>query len=109
MTTTPPVTVHADSLVAKGLASGQCNSTHHRELTTITKVLHDLAHTAVDLRTEHVKAHAGHPWNELADSLAKRESRRDHPSQPQPEWTEAFSANREREWEWMYQADDQTL
>ena len=68
--TIPPVTVHTDSLVAKGLASGQYNSTHHREFTTITRVLHDLASTAVDLRTDHVKAHAGHPWDELADSLA---------------------------------------
>ena len=70
-------------------------------------MLRDLASTAVDLRT--VKAHVGHPWNELADSLAKRESRSDQHRQPQPEWTEAFSADREREWEWMHQADDKTL
>ena len=98
-----------DSMVARGLANGNYQTTKQQGLTALTRVLHDLAKTAVDLRTDHVKAHSGHPWNELADSLAKREARAEQDSHPQPEWTRAFIADREREWEWMRQADAHTL
>ena len=54
------------------------------------------------MRTDHVYAHSGHPWNELADSLAKRQTRRDDGS-PQPEWTAAFHTDRQRLWEWIHQ------
>ena len=54
------------------------------------------------MTADHVHAHNGHTWNELAGSLARRQTKRDDGS-PQPEWTMAFHADRQRLWAWLHQ------
>ena len=101
--TKPAVTIHADSLVARGFAKGTFQPKHPNQLTQLARITHDLAASVTDLSTDHVRAHLGHPWNELADSLAKRQAKRTDGS-PQPEWPLAFHADRERQREWLEMA-----
>ena len=78
----PSVVVHTDSLVAKGFADGTFIPKKPDHLTRLARVLFDLAQSVTDMRTDHVYAHSGHPWNELADSLAKRQTRKEEGSPP---------------------------
>ena len=60
-------------------------------------MLYDLANSVADMTTYRVSARAGRAWNEVADSLARRQAKRDEAS-PRPEWTAAFHADRRRLW-----------
>eukprot|EP00959_Pyramimonas_sp_CCMP1952_P091654 1918729-Pyramimonas_sp.AAC.1 len=62
--------MHVDTRPNRDLRSYIHNGAH-RHSVAISIQLHGLASDATDLCADHAHAHAGHPWNELADSAAK--------------------------------------
>eukprot|EP00969_Alexandrium_andersonii_P269542 11913540-Alexandrium_andersonii.AAC.1 len=72
-------TVHPDSLLAAHSAQGRAEAAAHAHLQhrvrcTVMAIQAERQAqgriVAPTVTWEHVKAHSGHPWNELADSLA---------------------------------------
>eukprot|EP00972_Heterocapsa_arctica_P082848 12208681-Heterocapsa_arctica.AAC.1 len=53
----------------------------------------------------HVKAHTGHPWNELADSVANIASNDRMPHAPR-EAAERLGPGNAYAWEWLKHAPD---
>jgi ribonuclease HI len=62
--------IQSDSLLAIGAAAATSRTKYHgMQALCADLLLVARQHMTIDLH--HVKAHAGHPWNELADSVAK--------------------------------------
>ena len=91
---------------SQGLRGRQLLTQEAEPSDTTRSDLHDLAVTVADITTDHVYAHGGHPWNEIADSLAKRQAKRTDDS-PQSQWTQAFHADRQRLRKWLHEAPDE--
>ena len=73
-----PAIIHFDNLLVEGPILGTYNFRLHLDLAQASRTLAWYARELRHLGTMHVKAHSGHPWNELADKLAG-EPRLGHP------------------------------
>eukprot|EP00969_Alexandrium_andersonii_P334432 14778425-Alexandrium_andersonii.AAC.1 len=78
------VTTHPDSLLAAHSAQGRVEASAHAQLQhRVRRTLMAIQAgqqargrvVAPTVTWEHVKAHSGHPWNELVDSLATQAKR----------------------------------
>ena len=78
------VTCVCDSKVAIGLASGDFAATSNREIVAFVRALFEVCAAWRGVALEWVKGHSGHPWNELADSLATLVSKGKMPCSPMP-------------------------
>eukprot|EP00969_Alexandrium_andersonii_P229038 10115020-Alexandrium_andersonii.AAC.1 len=66
------VTFHPDSTLALDATIGTAYADVHRPLQVKLRAMYaSLSRRMVD-QCAHIKSHAGHPWNELADSIASR-------------------------------------
>ena len=66
------VCIHHDSTYAVNVITGEMKAKKNKALVEKGASLLLEARGSCDVRFEHVKAHSGHKWNDLADSLAKR-------------------------------------
>ncbi len=66
-----PVHIDADSTLAIGQAESVYNANHHPQLASLVAALLQTVRTQIAVTLGWVRAHFGHPWSELADSLAK--------------------------------------
>ena len=73
----PPcsVCISTDSMFACNVADATWSAGGHAQLACMCSSLLLLARQVAEVRFEHVKAHGGNPFNELADGLAKRAAR----------------------------------
>ena len=101
-----PVVVHTDSLVALHAVQALWSCKSHAGVATQCAALVLLARQLGSLSFEHVEAHQLHPWNELADSLAKRAAGGASLPLPQPVG-EAISPAATSVWEWLRAASVQ--
>ena len=70
-----PVSIHSDSLITTKCVEAQRFA---KALAPAAELLRDVARVAdthLDVAFGHVAAHAGHPWNECADTVAKLASK----------------------------------
>ena len=66
-----PTGVHTDNLLMMGVPDWLTFCAKHRDLSISIAAVTELARgSGFQLLFDHVKAHSGHPWNELADWLA---------------------------------------
>ena len=64
--------IATDSLFACNVAEATWSAGGHAQLACMCSSLLLVARQVAEVRFEHVKAHGGNPFNELADGLAKR-------------------------------------
>eukprot|EP00972_Heterocapsa_arctica_P101139 14907269-Heterocapsa_arctica.AAC.1 len=67
---TCPIVLETDSLFALSVLESRWNPGVYEALADIGSALLALARLQTDVQWQHVHAHEGHPWNELADCLA---------------------------------------
>ena len=76
---TAPVTIFSDSMVAIDHACQKTAPTFCiRIVQYAVTLLQRLAHCGITVDIQHVYAHIGQPWNEMADSMAKAASKTTH-------------------------------
>lgn len=66
-----PVTVVSDSALAEHVAQSLWYWRARPGVAQVLSSVCQVAEQVVQLHWEHIQSHCGHPWNELADSLAK--------------------------------------
>ena len=66
------VCIYHDSTYAVNVITGEMKAKKNKALVERGATLLVEARGSCDVRFEHVKAHSGHKWNDLADALAKR-------------------------------------
>ena len=104
------VVIHPDSRLAMDLAVGQARAVSDGSgigLDSPAAVLRSLALVAEQrhtVRFEHIYGHTGHPWNELADSLADVAARSDLQPPPALVLPCLTGTREEMEWEWLREA-----
>eukprot|EP00959_Pyramimonas_sp_CCMP1952_P385108 8071139-Pyramimonas_sp.AAC.1 len=63
--------MHADCEAARAAADGTLAIAADYELSRLTALAAEEVGRRMKVTSHYVKAHDGHPWNELADSIAK--------------------------------------
>ena len=61
------------------VGSGKWKAKANKELVRTVRNLWDEVSSAIEIYTEHVRAHEGHRWNERADHLAFRAMKGESP------------------------------
>ncbi len=100
-----PVTIYTDSAVAIGVAKHSAPFKPQHDLARAVAIMY--ADVALHRRTllEHSPGHVGHPWQELADVLAKRAARTATPPLPRLP-RHHFQYHRDMEWQWLFSASE---
>ena len=73
------VVLRGDSEYAMNVGSGKWKAKANKELVRTVRNLWDEVSSAIEIYTEHVRAHEGHRWNERADHLAFRAMKGESP------------------------------
>ena len=105
------LTVHIDNKAVQGAAAGENSMRERTMLRTLRGICHYINAEDEDARFMWVKAHAGHPWNELADSVATAMAKRKE--EPGPGKAEEEGEERihtaQMEWTWTWKQRSPTL
>ena len=97
------VTVYSDSACAIGVATQWQPYRPQHDLARAVALLYADVACQLGVRLEHSPGHIGHPWQELADSLAKHFTRVTPPDLPTvPRCYIIY--HRDMEWQWLYKA-----
>jgi len=100
------VTISTDSLGALQLAKRKAFTLNDPDLVRTLCILYDMVSQKIDL--QHVHAHEFNPWNEVADAAANH-GRLVAVPDPQPQWATVMDGAYQRDWEFLLDADPNTL
>jgi len=96
-----PTTVHVDNQTAIGLSEGRFASQVHDEIAALIRNLMCSPILKGKISFAYVAAHIGHPWNELADSVAKWAAKESQNTWLPPIVCEALSGDPGTDWQWL--------
>ena len=99
-------TIHPDSTLTLNMTTGQWSAQQHIPFVNALQALFHSLQQHIPTTIQHVKAHNDHPWNEMADTLAKAVcSRQTTPFLPQIPTT-VQSLHPDLQWLWLQQIHD---
>ena len=99
-----PCVLEVDSLNAINVATARWDMSGQRPSADVVAAIQAVAEQTVELRYNHVRSHDGHPWNELADAIAKWAAK-GHSCELPGHICDALEATLAIKWEWLRAAD----